>query len=100
MTGFKPETAWSAPVERRGAPPVPVPEELQVILEKTYANQTIFELEIPAPDDPGVVDLVRVARIYCERQGKKLRHQFDQRSGKTVVKIKMRDPRPYTPRKT
>lgn len=100
MTGFKPETAWSKPVERRGAPPVPVPEELQVILEKTYANNTVFELEVPDQADPGVAELIRVARIYCERQKLKLRHQFGQDGDRTTVKIKMRDPRPWTPRKT
>ena len=92
---FKPDTPdnWRGP----GAPPVRIPEELQVWLERSYQDNCLVELPIDSEDDDDVRQLLYLADLYCRRQSKKLRHQFAETdTGRLVLRLKMRDPRTYT----
>lgn len=89
---FKPEAeAWRGP----GRPQIEVPQELVEALERTYRDGTVAEDEA-AEHDPKTWTAIRLMRIHCERQGKKLDHQFFDRDGKTWLRFRMRDTRSYT----
>lgn len=98
MVQFRDDTAWAAPPKRDrgpGAPPVEVPEILSEWLEYTYRKGKVCE--IPAEEgDEGTQELLRAARIYCTRQGRKFHHQWiTDDEGKTVLQFRMRDARTY-----
>lgn len=94
MVAFKADEAWVKAPDRRGAPLTEVPEILAEWLEHTYSKGTLCE--IPADeDDAGTEELLRAARIYCDRQGRKFHSQFIDLDGVSTLQFKMRDKRPY-----
>lgn len=96
MTGdqivFRPESeAWRGP----GAPPVDVPREFAEIMERTYREGSVCELPCDRMSQDAVI-LVRLLRIYANRKGKALSHQFfDDDEGREHIRFKMRDKREY-----
>lgn len=89
---FKPEAeAWRKP----GRPPVEVPQELAQALERTYRDGVVAEDEADEADEQ-TWQVIRLMRLYCKRQNKILDYQFFDRGGRTHLRFKMRDPRPYT----
>jgi hypothetical protein len=94
MVQFKSDAAWKKPPSRAGAPPVEVPQVLVEWLELTYRRRKVCMIQAD-PDDQGTQELMRAARIYCERQGKKFHHQFVTDGNDTVLQFRMRDARVY-----
>lgn len=95
MVQFKDDTAWQKAPTRRGAPPVEVPQVLVEWLEHTYRDNKVCTI-LADPDEQGVKDLLRAARIYCERHFLKFHYQFVTQDSDTVLQFRMRDPRVYT----
>ena len=94
---FKPDTAWRKPArDPRGAPPTEVPQILIEYLELTYRRGSVCELPDVDENDRDTVELLRAARIYCDRKGRKFHYQFiEGEDGRTVLQFRMRDPRTY-----
>lgn len=99
MVEFQEKEEWEeTPKGRRGRSAVHVPEALADWLEKTYRDGQICKIPL-REDDDAVPDLLRAARIYCERQKKKFDHKFKtDDDGTSSLVFRMRDPRPYSPR--
>lgn len=101
MVEFQEKETWepAPPKAPRGRSAVHVPEVLATWLEKTYRDGKVCTLPV-TEEDEGVADLLRTARIYCERQKKKFDHRFKTTDdGSSILAFRMRDPRPYKPRK-
>lgn len=97
MVEFQGKDAWepNPPKGPRGRSAVKVPETLAVWLEKTYRDSQVCKISL-TPEEDGAADLLRAARIYCERQKKKFDHRF---TDDGILMFRMRDPRPYAPRR-
>lgn len=92
MVEFVPEDQW----RKRGAPPVAIPQEVKDWLDETYEQGTVLSLPGRA-DDENTRDLVHLMTIYANRRKLKLYHQFaEDRDGDPIMRVKMRDKRPYT----
>lgn len=91
MVEFKPDQAWRGP----GAPPIEIPPLVQQWADQTYRDNTVWEN--PAdPDHQDTKDLIRLLDIYAKRQDRRLHHQFfTGPDGRTYLRFKMRDKRPY-----
>lgn len=100
MVEFEEKEKWEeTPKGPRGRSAVHVPEALATWLEKTYRDGQICKIPLKEEDE-GVPDLLRAARIYCERQKKKFDHRFKiEADGTSNLVFRMRDPRRYSPRK-
>lgn len=89
---FRDDSEWRG----RGAPPIDVPEEIQVWMERTHRDNTFIEVPCnPAAQE--TKDFIRLCVVYARRQGKKTQHQFVQRGDETVLRVRMREPRAYSP---
>lgn len=88
---FRSDKDWRG----RGAPPIIVPEEIQVWMERTYRDNTFAEIPCnPAAQE--VKDFIRLCNVYAKRQHKRLQHQFIERDDTTFLRVRMREPRPYS----
>lgn len=90
MVKFKPGEEW--PDMRPDA--MHIPEMLAQWLDKTYQEKLFVEIPVD-PDENHTGDIIRAAKIYCRRQKKALRHEMSQHGRQTVLRLKMRDVRPY-----
>ena len=77
-----------------GRPPTVIPAQLEAWLAHTYETGT--ECQIPASDADAdrVTEVVRLARLWCRRQGVSLWYQLDRDN--CLLKLRARDKRPYT----
>lgn len=92
---FKEPAAWRGP----GAPRVDIPPEIANALEHTYRSGLVAEDEADE-HDPETWAVIRLMRLYCSRQGKKLQSQFFTRDGKCMLRFRMIDKRKYVQRST
>lgn len=95
MVTFKPGGEW--PDMRPDA--VQVPEILVQWLNKTYEESLFVEIPIE-PGDERTNAIIRAARIYCRREGKTLKHEIGGAEENMMLRLKMRDIRPYTRKNT
>lgn len=89
---FKPAGDWSP--RGGGRPPIPIPPELSEWLEKTYQTGTFCELPFGDQDETGAMKVVRLAQLACRRAERSLQYELDHEA--RVLRLKMRDKRPYT----
>jgi hypothetical protein len=83
------------PAPRLGRPPTPVPPALAALLETSYTSDERQQpVTIGAGQDRQVRQILRLARIYCHRQGKSLRYALE----RDTLWLTMADKRPYTRR--
>jgi hypothetical protein len=79
---------------KRGRPRVHIPEEIAEWCEHTYRKGVSCELPLDedAPEAPSVL---RALRIYANRQGRSLFHEFTVVGGQSHLRFQMRDKRRY-----
>jgi len=78
----------------RGAPALQVDPVLIQYLEASYREDTCIEL--PAdPEDQDTKDLIRMIKVYANRQRKSAQVQFFEEDGASHLRFRMRDKRPY-----
>lgn len=91
MVEFQPDTDNRATRVR-----VVVPDVVQSILQRTYEEQTVAEQPYESQADAD--ELIRLCRIHADRLGLKLHADTAVRDGQRIVRLKMRDKRPYVKR--
>lgn len=92
---FDAPEAWRGP----GAPRIAIPQEIADALEETYRTGKVAYDEADQTDEE-TWKAIRLMRLHCSRQGKKLASQFFERDGKTWLRFRMVDKRPYAPKTT
>lgn len=79
-----------------GRPYTEIPEELRTLLDQSYADKRQYFIEVAPGQRRMTTEVVRLARIYCRRNGKSLHWQLD---GNRLW-LAASDKRPYTRRNT
>lgn len=83
----------SGTAKRRGPKLTVIPEELGVLLCRTYEEDKFCEIPIRDPEDQKKSEeVIRLALIHCRRCGKKLTHKTVQAKNGPALVLKMRDP--------
>lgn len=89
MVEFRPDTD-DRRTHRR---PKTIPPAVGEMLDRTYADTSVCELQW-ADDDDGAAFL-RLCRLYATRRNLRILHEPFEKSGNMYMRIKMRDKRPY-----
>lgn len=86
------EESIPPPPKRLGRPPTEVPEALATMLEASYVSERGQRpISVQGAKADEVRSLLRLARIYCRRQGKTLKYQLQD----STLWLGMADKRPY-----